>query len=131
MTLTQFIKKYFGTKVDFDNAFGAQCVDLYRQYCKDVLGIAQTPAVTGAKDIIDKPGSLSVIREAATADYSTGDVLIWGATPSNEYGHVAILVSIYNTGNFIVLEQNGFAQDGVKLNMRSRDNLLGALWKKL
>lgn len=130
MTLTQFIKKYLGSKVDFDGNFGSQCVDLYRQYCADVLCVPQSPAVDGAKDIINNPGTLKVTRDSALADYSRGDVLIWGATSSNKYGHVAILVEIYNTKYFIVLEQDGFKQDGVKLAFRSRENLLGCLYKK-
>lgn len=129
MTLTQFIKKYLGTKVDFDNSFGCQCVDLYRQYCKDVLDIPQTPKVEGAKDIFTNPGILCTIKESSTADYSVGDILVWGPTDSNKFGHVAILVAIYNTNNFIVLEQDGFKQDGVKLAFRSRNNLLGYLWR--
>lgn len=130
MTLTQFIKKYIGSKVDFDGQFGAQCVDLYRRYCADVLCVPQSPAVDGAKDIINNPGTLKVTRDSALADYSRGDVLIWGATSSNKYGHVAILVSVYNTKYFVVLEQDGFKQDGVKLAFRSRENLLGCLYKK-
>ena len=130
MTLTQFVKQNLGSKVDFDGNFGSQCVDLYRQYCADVLCVPQSPAVDGAKDIIDNPGTLKVTRDSALADYSRGDVLIWGATSSNKYGHVAILVEIYNTKYFIVLEQDGFKQDGVKLAFRSRENLLGCLYKK-
>lgn len=129
MTLTQFIKKNLGAKVDFDGKFGAQCVDLYRQYCADVLCVPQSPAVDGAKDIINNPGTLKVTRDSALADYSRGDILIWGATSSNKYGHVAILVSVYNTKYFVVLEQDGFKQDGVKLAFRSRENLLGCLYK--
>lgn len=129
MTLTQFIKKYKGQKVDFDGKFGCQCVDLYRQYCKDVLEIQQTPPVDGAKDIIDNPGVLSVTRDSVLADYTRGDVLIWGATKTNKYGHVAILVNVYNTKYFVVLEQDGFKQDGCKLEFRSRENLLGCLYK--
>jgi hypothetical protein len=129
MTLTQFIRKYKGQKVDFDGKFGCQCVDLYRQYCKDVLEIQQTPSVDGAKDIIDNPGVLSVTRDSVLADYTRGDVLIWGATKTNKYGHVAILVDVYNTKYFVVLEQDGFKQDGCKLEFRSRENLLGCLYK--
>lgn len=129
MTLTQFIKQNLGSKVDFDGNFGSQCVDLYRQYCADVLCVPQSPAVDGAKDIINNPGTLKVTRDSALADYSRGDVLIWGATSSNKYGHVAILVSVYNTKYFVVLEQDGFKQDGVKLAFRSRENLLGCLYK--
>lgn len=130
MTLTQFIIKYLGTKVDFDKSYGAQCVDLYRQYCKEVLEIEQTPSVEGAKDIFENCGQLTQIKESATADYSKGDILIWGATESNPYGHVAILVSIYNTNRFIVLEQNGYTQKGVELNIRTREGLIGGLWRR-
>ena len=133
MTLTTFINTYLGQKVDFDKEGTPQCVDLYRQYCKDVLNIPQTPALGingGAKDIFDKHGVLNVTPDSATADYSRGDILIWGASKTNKYGHVAILVDIYNTKYFIVLEQDGFRQDGVKLAFRSRENLRGCLWKQ-
>lgn len=130
MTLTQFIKTNQGKKVDFDGKYGTQCVDLYRAYCRDVLDIQQTPAVAGAKDIITKPGVLEVTRDSALADYSRGDVLVWDATSSNKYGHVAILVAVYNTKYFIVFEQDGFKQDGAKLAFRSREGLLGCLWRK-
>lgn len=129
ISLTQFIKKYLGTKVDFDGKFGPQCVDLARQYYSEVLDVPQFPPVEGAKDIIKNPGKLKVIKEDALADYFSGDVLIWGASRTNQYGHVAILVSIYNTKYFIVLEQDGFKQDGCKLAFRSRENLLGGLYK--
>lgn len=129
MTLTTFINTYLGKKVDFDNAHGFQCVDLYRQYLKDVLNVPQTPAVDGAKDIFDKCGNLKTTVDSVTADYSRGDILIWNSSKTNKYGHVAILVDIYNTKYFIVLEQDGFKQDGVKLAFRSRENLRGCLWK--
>ena len=129
ISLTQFIKKYLGTKVDFDGKFGPQCVDLARQYYSEVLEVPQFPPVEGAKDIIKNPGKLKVIKEDALADYSSGDVLIWGASKTNKYGHVAILVAIYNTKYFIVLEQDGCKQDGCKLAFRSRENLLGGLYK--
>lgn len=130
MTLTQFIKTNQGKKVDFDGKYGAQCVDLYRAYCRDVLDIQQTPAVAGAKDIITKPGVLEVTKDSALADYSRGDILVWDATSSNKYGHVAILVAVYNTKYFVVFEQDGFKQDGAKLAFRSREGLLGCLWRK-
>nr|DAL60482.1 MAG TPA_asm: Endolysin [Caudoviricetes sp.] len=129
ISLTQFIKKYLGTKVDFDGKFGPQCVDLARQYYSEVLDVPQFPPVEGAKDIIKNPGKLKVIKEDLLADYSAGDVLVWGASKTNKYGHVAILVAIYNTKYFIVLEQDGFKQDGVELAFRSRENLLGGLYK--
>jgi len=132
MTLTTFINTYLGKKIDFDGTNGCQCTDLYRQYLKDVLNVPQTPSLGingGAKDIFDKCGTLNTTIDSALADYSRGDILIWNSSKTNKYGHVAILVSVYNTKYFIVLEQDGFKQDGVKLAFRSRENLRGCLWK--
>ena len=137
MTLTTFINTYLGKKVDYKDANfkgdgSFQCVDLARQYFHDVWGVEQFPALGadgGAKDIFDKCTNVNVTADSATADYSRGDVLIWNSSKTNKYGHVAILVDIYNTKYFIVLEQDGFKQDGVKLAFRSRENLRGCLWK--
>lgn len=137
MTLTTFINTYLGKKVDYkDKNFKGdgsyQCVDLARQYFHDVWGVEQFPALGadgGAKDIFDKCTNVNVTVDSALADYSVGDVLIWNSSKTNKYGHVAILVAIYNTKYFIVLEQDGFKQDGVKLAFRSRENLRGCLWK--
>lgn len=124
MTLKRFIVNNLGKKVDFDNKFGFQCVDLYRQYCKDVLGIPQTPAVDGAKDIWENHGSLKQSRDS----FAAGDILIYDAASSNKYGHVCILVSLLDTDTFIVFEQNGFEQSGAKLTVRNTTNLLGSLY---
>lgn len=128
MTLKRFICTYINKKVDFDGTSGAQCVDLYRQYCKDVLGITQTPALGiegGAKDIWEKHGELKQSKDS----FAVGDVLIYDKTPTNKYGHVCILVSLLDTDTFIVFEQNGFEQSGSKLTVRNNTNLLGSLYK--
>lgn len=125
MTLKRFIVNNLGKKVDFDGKFGFQCVDLYRQYCKDVLEISQTPAVEGAKDIWEKHGVLKQSEDS----FAVGDILIYDKTPTNKYGHVCILVALLDSSTVIVFEQNGFTQDGAKLSVRNFDNLLGALYK--
>lgn len=137
MTFTTFIRTYLGQKVDFDRAHGYQCVDLFRQYCQDVLDTEHTGPVESAKDLFlqyeNNPTMqryFNITHESELADYDKGDVLVWGKTDSNPHGHVAILVAIYNTKYFIVLEQDGFKQDGVKLAFRSRQGLLGCLWRK-
>lgn len=124
MTLKRFIVNNLDKKVDFDNKFGFQCVDLYRQYCKDVLGIPQTPAVEGAKDIWENHGSLKQSKDS----FAVGDILIYDATPTNKYGHVCILVSLLDSDTFVVFEQNGFEQSGAKLTVRNTTNLLGSLY---
>jgi len=133
MTVKEFVQKYSGCKVDFDGAFGAQCVDLFRQYCKDVLGIGHTGSVDGAKDLFLKYDVLAKekkaffrIKEQLGTYYKQGDVLVWNATKTNQYGHVAILLAEMS-GDLIVFEQNGFTQDGAKIVLRTKENLLGAL----
>lgn len=127
MTLKRFIMNNINKKVDFDGTSGTQCVDLYRQYCKDVLGIPQTPALGiegGAKDIWEKHGSLKQSKDS----FAVGDILIYDSTPTNKYGHVCILVSLLDTDTFVVFEQNGFEQSGAKLTVRTTTNLLGSLY---
>ena len=134
MTLEEFVNKYIGKRVDFDGAYGAQCVDLFRQYNKEVWGNPHTGAVEGAKDLIlryeELPNEQKYLDKISHFYMPIpGDVAIWNATASNKYGHVAIV--IHAEGHFLfVFEQNGFAQDGAKLNIRTDDNLLGFLRKK-
>lgn len=133
MTLKEFVQKYNGKKVDFDGAFGAQCVDLFRQYCAEVLNIEHTGSVEGAKDLFLRYDILSKeqkyfmrCKETSHPKYKAGDVLVWNSTPSNPYGHVAILLSEMS-GDLLVFEQNGIKQDGAKIMLKTKENLLGAL----
>lgn len=128
MTLKRFIINNLGKKVDFDRTNGPQCVDLARAYFRDVLEIEQLPALGAdgsAKDFWTKHGVL----KQSTDSFAPGDVLIYGATPTNPYGHVCILVSLLDSDTFIVFEQNGFEQTGAKLTVRDRTYLLGCLYK--
>lgn len=134
MNLIEFVNKYHGKKVDFDGAFGAQCVDLFRQYCKDVLRAGHTGAVDGAKDLFlkyaDLPAECKYFDRISIQNGSPeiGDVLVWDATPANKYGHVAICLGYDVTNDMIVVfEQDGLKQDGAKIAVRLKNNLLGVL----
>ena len=134
MTLAEFAAKYSGKKVDYDKAYGAQCVDLFRQYCQDVIGCPHTGAVEGARDLwfkfSDNDEKLYFDRFSPWF-VQPGDVAIWDETANNKYGHVAIVLLVDNKAKeLLVLEQNGFAQDGVKLTVRGWSNLIGVLRKK-
>lgn len=139
MTLIEFIEKYQGKKVDFDGAYGAQCVDLFRQYTKDVLGIREHtgPCATtgGAIDLfLDyniMPVEKKYFTRSTNKNWKSGDILIWDKTPTNKYGHVAILIAYFSDGSkFLVFEQNGITQAGAEIKVRDRTNLLGYLRKK-
>ena len=137
MTLEEFVKKYNGKKVDFDNAYGAQCVDLFRQYAKECLGIKEHtgPCATsgGAKDLFldyDKmPVEKKYFTRSKSKAYQPGDVLIWDRTEKNQYGHVAIFLA-YLGNSVLVFQQNGITQAGAEIQVWTRDNLLGYLRKR-
>ena len=137
MTLEEFVKVYNGKKVDYDGVYGCQCVDLFRQYVWDVLGIKEHtgPCASsgGAKDLFldyDKmPIEKKYFIRSKQKNWVQGDVLIWDKTDTNKYGHIAIYLGKINN-SFIVFEQDGFKQDGARIRLRGKDNLLGYLRKR-
>lgn len=136
MGIDEFLTKYAGKKVDFDGVYGAQCVDLFRQYCKDVLGIPHTGSVDpdGAQGIWKNYDKLPLEQkyfERIDAGYTPmiGDVAVWNSTTSNKYGHVAIVLG-YSFGKLLVFEQNGITQKGAEFKTRTVHDLLGFLRKR-
>lgn len=130
ITLDDFIKNYEGKQIDFDKAFGSQCVDVFRQYCKEVLGIKEhTGAVEGAKDLYLNFNEMKLMQKYFEKIYTPrkGDVVIFNKTSTNKYGHVAIV--IYATRKtLVVFEQNGFDQSkGSYITIRNFENVLGFL----
>ena len=89
MTYKQFKDKWIGKGVNFDNHYGAQCVDVYRMYCKEVLDIPQSPSVKGAKNIWTTylKEHFERISNTPLALPKQGDVIIWDV---GTYGHVGI-----------------------------------------
>jgi len=137
MTLEDFIKKYNGKQVDYDGVFGGQCVDLFRQYCVEVLLIAEhtgsCQSSGGAKDLFldyhRMPVEKKYFIRSSSKTCKAGDVLIWNESLTNKYGHVAIYLGMIGN-SYLVFEQDGFKQDGAKINLRGKENLLGYLRKR-
>lgn len=106
MLNTQLFTKYINNLfVDYDGAWGDQCVDLVQQYNKVVVG---GPFLTGqaAKDIWETyPRDFyERITNAADNYPQQGDIVIWGKDygPS---GHIAICVSA-DVNRFSAFSQN-------------------------
>lgn len=105
MTLNDFVKKYDGKCVDWDSHYGFQCVDLYRQYVKEVLDLPQTPPVVGAKDIWTSDlTNFEKITNTPDGFPLPGDVMIWGAK-YGPFGHVAICTAA-DVNTFTCFSQN-------------------------
>ena len=112
MTFSEFIAYYDGRYINYDGKFGYQCVDLMRQYIKEVLGLPPyeaVPPVTYAKYIYDKanPKYFEKILNGKLNYPANGDIVVWKPYPFviGWAGHVAINI----TGapmNFISFDQN-------------------------
>ena len=137
MTIEEFVKKNTGKKVDYDGVFGAQCVDLFRQYALDVLGIPEHTGSCatsgGAKDLFldyaKMPLEKKYFIKITNKSFIPGDVAVWGESEKNKYGHVAIVLGKLND-DLIVFEQDGLKQNGARITLRSMERLLGGLRKK-
>lgn len=114
MTHAQFIKQRLGKKTDYDGMYAYQCVDLVKQYMKDVY--AQEPGVFwGSAAAWYESGSpfsknSSVWKKTPRAEKivpSQGDIIFWAASGTNSYGHVAIVDSMSSASKVKVIEQNG------------------------
>lgn len=136
MTLDEFVEKYNGKKIDYDGHYGAQCVDVFRQYCKDVLAIPHTGGVVGAAELYTKYDTMPLEQKyfervpyKAGMLPEAGDVVVFGATQTNQYGHVAIVLDASSEA-IAVFEQDGFAQDGAHVGSWSYRRVLGFLRKR-
>jgi hypothetical protein len=137
MNLGEFIIKYYGKKVDFDGMYGAQCVDLARQYWKEVWGVPQPEGVVGAKEFYtnyeQKPTEKMHMERTQCAmrgqPIPSGAVVLFGSSTANEFGHIGICIN--TEGETInLLEQDGFKQDGVKISKWTYERVLGWLTKR-
>jgi len=133
LTLQEFVERHQGEKVDWDKAWGAQCVDLARQYFHEVWGIPQPEGVVGAQDFArwqerPKQNTYTVFEQVMVRGQPipAGAVVIFRASPGNKYGHIAICLG--TEGQTIrVFEQDGFKQDGAKIGTWTYEKVAGYL----
>lgn len=133
MTFDEFMKNYERKQIDYDGAFGSQCVDLFRQYGKEVLEIpVHTGAVEGAKDLYLNFDKMPLMQKYYKKVYTPhkGDIVVFNKSETNEYGHVAIVVHATDR-TLIVFEQDGFQQwKGSHFNFYDYQRVLGFLRRK-
>ena len=126
MTYQEFKNKWLGKAIDFDGAYGAQCFDVYRQYCKE-LGLGQSPKVVGAKDIWTTylTKDFDKVENTPTGIPPQGAVLIWG-TVVGQYGHVAICDRA-TAKSFVSIDQNWPVDNGTGVLHEVTHNYNGLL----
>ena len=147
MTLKEFVEKYKGVAVDFDGAYGAQCVDLVRKYMKEVWGFTRQPeGVNGAEEFYFKHDRRPIQRELCNCAPYTGSMqppvgalLVFKPSDTNEFGHIAICLETTHKC-LTVLEQDGVTnarnlkegkpQKGAYISVWGYERLAGWLTKK-
>lgn len=100
--LTQFIEKYNGKYIDVDNAYGAQCWDLWSKYAQEVFGIPQSETNTTdgyARSVYMekylRSKKLQEVFERQGAMYKpvAGDVVFFDKCAYYTGSHVAVVVA--------------------------------------
>lgn len=127
LTLDQFEKKWMGKKCR-----DGQCVALFRQYMEECHGIPHTGSVIGAINLwtdFEKLPMMGKYFDKIEKDFQPGDAMIYGTTPSNQYGHVNIAIALHSDG-IEVIEQDGFKLDGTKPGFWTYKRVVGALRAK-
>ena len=145
--LNLFVATHTGQPVDFDGQFGAQCVDLVRQYWYEVDDLIRQPeGVTGAADFANH--NSRPIQKALLdwTDYTVGARPPPGAAvvfkrdkANGNYGHVAVCIEA-DDKQIKAFEQDGVAnlaavkagrpQKGAYINTWDYRLVLGWLTKK-
>lgn len=105
MTLDEFRTKYLGQKVEFDGIYEYQCVDLVKQFCKDVLN---TPPIIGNAIDYNKnplPQYFEYFINHLWYVPPRGAIAVWNEKVGAGFGHVSIVLTS-NIMKFVSLDQN-------------------------
>jgi hypothetical protein len=109
--LDAFVAQWNGKYADYDGLYGAQCVDLFNFYNRDVVH-ASFASVDYAYQLYDTYDTSKYTRLAASATPRKGDVAIWASNLpfSGGAGHVAMVMSISGSTLTIFTQNPGPAQ---------------------
>lgn len=119
ITAQQFIDQRLGKAVDVDNAYGAQCWDLYAYFCQQAgYPIINCTSSGYVKDIWNQRSNNGVLKNFKEISVmKKGDWCIWGETPSTPSSHIAMFVSDAGNGygNFLGQNQGASVANIIKL----------------
>jgi len=138
ISLDEFIQKWKGKKADWDGAYAGQCVDLFRYYCDEVLGIKQPAGVWGAVNFWTDFDTDPVLSSNFTKVPNRPDlvpkkgwVAVWNFNAGGGYGHIAICTG-ENTGTqyFKSFDQNWSKISYCEIVNHNYNNVYGFLVPK-
>lgn len=112
--LDSWMNSNIGKKHDYDNAYGTQCVDLFRYYLQ-YKGVSQVPSMGrsgGAKELFENPSQVSAMRERGfkqigkNSNGMKGDIAVFGGGLGAGFGHVGVVVGDNGDGTVRVMNSN-------------------------
>ncbi|MCR5207112.1 MAG: CHAP domain-containing protein [Eubacterium sp.] len=110
MTMDKWVKKNLGKGIDYDGAYGVQCVDLIKSFIKNVLGV--TPQSIGnAIEYYNKRNTSPYLKKNFRwFGYKKGfvpekgDICVFST--KSGLGHVSVATGAGNAGYFYSYDQN-------------------------
>lgn len=110
MFFDDYIKNFVGQKIDYDNVYGVQCVDLIKHYIKNVLEI-EPQSIGNAIDYYNKRYSSDYLTtNFKWLDYEKGfkfkkgDIIVFKSR--SVYGHIGICSGQYGKKGVRVYDEN-------------------------
>ena len=94
-----------GKRIDTDWAYGAQCIDLFKSYCNNLLGYKMVKTGSAKEAYNNKYGCFDSSREKIVGDhnYMQWDVIF---STNGDNWHVAVISKIVSPFVYVI-EQNG------------------------
>jgi len=111
--IDEWFENAVGRGMNPDGAYGYQCKDVADDYCIYLFGNWQnTIRPADAKDAFARSNPDYFIKIANNLNDpdlipQPGDIIVWGASQANPYGHIAVVESADKSGA-TVIEQDGF-----------------------
>ena len=115
MTHSQIITKWLGKKYAESKELGNQCVAWAKKYCEESghpIGGFSGSALKGWQTGSPFNSEWKRVENTDTAIPRDGSVVFFDKTPTNPYGHVAIVDSGSTSLSLIVVEQNAGSGNG-------------------
>lgn len=132
MTFDKWVEKYNGKKIDYDGAYGVQCVDLIKSFIKNVLSITPQP-IGNAIEYYNKrktskyiTSNFDVYGYKKGMVFKKGDILVLKG--KSAYGHVAVATGDYSTMGVYGYDEN-YKGTGAGMTLRFYD--FGGFYKIL
>jgi len=103
-TPEKFKKATLGKAIDYDGAYGVQCVDLFSYFCAKQIGRVASTGNGQARGFwkvtrnsVEKLGFQSITKKT---DLTVGD---WIITDDGDYGHIGMVTKIIKKGAMVKL----------------------------